>query len=100
MRKGGWLKLTQLFPLEQAQAIERPASLAEPAFCDIIFSPIQSLPSWEGLNELHADAPALAEVLNEENPWDAYEEAATQPSRRVGLSIYARGLSALVAGGG
>ena len=75
----GWLvKTYPAFSLEQAQAIERPASLAEPAFCDIIFSPIQSLPSWEGLNELHADAPALAEVLNEENPWDAYEEAATQ----------------------
>jgi uncharacterized protein YwqG len=27
---------------------------------------------------LHVDAPALAEVLNAENPWDAYEEAATQ----------------------
>ncbi|MBW3127266.1 DUF1963 domain-containing protein [Hymenobacter profundi] len=77
----GWLvKTYAAVSAEQAQVIERPASLDEPIFCDIGFTPIQSLPDWGGLNELAAgaDAVALAETLNAVDPWDAYDEAVTQ----------------------
>ncbi|WP_345048892.1 DUF1963 domain-containing protein, partial [Hymenobacter glaciei] len=77
----GWLvKTYPTTSLEQAQLIERPPALGKPAFCDIVFTSIQSLPDWGGINELlaGADATTLAEVLNAEDPWDAYDEAVTQ----------------------
>ena len=76
----GWLvKTYSTITPEQAQIIERPTSLDKPMFCDIIFTPIQSLPDWGGLNELPAgaDATILAKMLNTEDPWDAYDEAVT-----------------------
>lgn len=77
----GWLVKT--YPVvspEKAQVLVWPASLAAPTFREIAFSTVQTLPDWEGLDE-HREgltAATLAGVLNEEEPWEAFNEAVGQ----------------------
>jgi uncharacterized protein YwqG len=77
----GWLvKTYPAVSAERAQIIARPASLTEPVFCEIDFTPIQTLPGWDGIDDYPegATATALASVLNEEEPWEAYRQAVEQ----------------------
>ncbi|PHQ28678.1 DUF1963 domain-containing protein [Leeuwenhoekiella nanhaiensis] len=72
----GWL--VKIYPKVDQQKIEfisRPEELNQSPFCKIAFMPAQSLPNWEGIEVFKDEAVKLSCVLNEESPWNAYEDA-------------------------
>ncbi len=77
----GWLvKTYPTISPERAYFIARPASLIESVFCEIDFTPIQTLPDWDGIDDYPEGATAgmLASALHEEEPWEAYNQAVEQ----------------------
>ena len=77
----GWLvKTYPTILLERAHVIARPALLVEPVFCEIDFTPIQTLPDWDGIDDYPEGATAgtLASALQEEESWEAYNQAVEQ----------------------
>lgn len=71
----GWLvKIYGKVDKQNVQFISKPKTLEKSKFCKINFIPTQSLPDWEGI-DLHCyDASKLSCVLNEDEPWDSYEQ--------------------------
>jgi len=47
-------------------------------YCEIGFEKIKSLPDWEGLENHSANAQKLSCVLNEDEPWDSYDQIRTK----------------------
>ncbi|TNH02479.1 DUF1963 domain-containing protein [Testudinibacter sp. TR-2022] len=75
----GWLvKIYKTIEKENIEFIDKPNELGKSKYCEISFSPTKSLPDWEGI-DLHCHSAAkLSCVLNEDEPWDSYEQIVTK----------------------
>ena len=72
----GWLvKIYHKVDKQNIEFISRPEELVESPFCKIDFISDRSLPDWEGIDLFKAEAAKLSCVLNEESPWEAYENS-------------------------
>jgi len=85
---GQWLvKLYQAPSLEKMVEIRRSSDDEfAPKPCTLIPSSVDVLPDWDGLDSVSEEAGNLCSKLNDEDPWEEYEEAV----ERVGcLTDYA-----------
>lgn len=71
----GWLvKIYSSVQNEKLESIPKPGELEKSRYCEIIFKPTDTLPDWEGI-DLHCnDASKLSCVLNEDEPWESYQQ--------------------------
>lgn len=42
-------------------------------YCEVHFSPINSLPDWEGIDVYAPEITELAETINDDEPWEPYD---------------------------
>lgn len=56
--------------------IEKPENknFKKSKYCEIDLQPIKSLPNWEGIDKHDYNASKLSCILNEDQPWDAYQQ--------------------------
>lgn len=75
----GWfVKIYKSIEKEKIKFIDKPNKLEKSKYCEINFSSTKSLPDWEGI-DLHCnDAFKLSCVLNEDKPWDSYDQIVTK----------------------
>lgn len=75
--KGQWLvKLYKKPSIEKLVAINQDSDdKFSPTACKIIPSSVKILPDWEGLDSASSEASALCCKINDDAPWEAYEEA-------------------------
>lgn len=75
----GWLVKTysQIDPHAPSIA-EKPYTRRLVKFCNITFEKVKSLPDWEGIYNWNENAEKLAITINEDKPWEAYDEAVKQ----------------------
>ena len=75
----GWLvKIYKNIQKENIESIEKPKELEKSKYCEISYKPTQTLPDWEGI-DLHCNnASKLSCVLNEDEPWDSYDQIVTK----------------------
>lgn len=72
--ENGWLvKIYHKVDQHKIEFISRPEELTESPFCKIECIPTQSLPDWEGIDLYKNEALKLSCVLNDDSPWDIYE---------------------------
>ncbi|WP_010516934.1 DUF1963 domain-containing protein [Croceivirga radicis] len=75
----GWLvKIYGKVDKEQSEFIAKPKELEKSKFCEIKFKQTQTLPDWEGIDLFGKDASKLSCVLNEDEPWDSYDQIVTK----------------------
>lgn len=75
----GWLvKTYKQVDREKAEFIAKPEEIEKSKFCKIEFKPTQTLPDWEGIDLFGNDAFKLSCVLNEDEPWDSYDQIVTK----------------------
>lgn len=75
----GWLvKTYKQVDKEKAEFIAKPEEIEKSKFCKIEFKPTQTLPDWEGIDLFGNDASKLSCVLNEDEPWDSYDQIVTK----------------------
>lgn len=75
--KGQWLvKLYKEPSNEKLITITRNSEEEFPPVpCKVIASSVNVLPDWEGLDSASQEAGDLCSEINDDSPWDAYEEA-------------------------
>lgn len=75
----GWLvKIYEKTIKENIELIEKPNELEKSKYCEINFKSTKSLPDWEGINLHEKDASKLSCVLNEDEPWESYDQIVTK----------------------
>lgn len=75
----GWLvKMYKQVEKGKAEFIAKPEEIEKSKFCKIEFKPTQTLPDWEGIDLFGNDASKLSCVLNEDEPWDSYDQIVTK----------------------
>ena len=75
----GWLvKIYGKFDKEKSEFIPKPKDLEKSKFCKLEFKQTQTLPDWEGIDLFGNDASKLSCVLNEDEPWDSYDQIVTK----------------------
>ncbi|MEL1241326.1 YwqG family protein [Flavobacterium flavipallidum] len=75
----GWLvKTYKQVDKGKAEFVAKPEEIEKSKFCKIEFKPTQSLPDWEGIDLFGNDASKLSCVLNEDEPWDSYDQIVTK----------------------
>ena len=75
----GWLvKIYGKVDKESTEFIAKPIDLDKSKFCKLEFNPTQTLPDWEGIDLFGNDASKLSCVLNEDEPWDSYDQIVTK----------------------
>ena len=75
----GWLvKIYKKIQKENIEFIEKPSELEKSKYCDITFKLTKSLPDWEGINLHCNDASKLSCILNEDEPWESYDQIVTK----------------------
>lgn len=75
----GWLvKKYKQVEKGKAEFIAKPEEIEKSKFCKIEFKPTQTLPDWEGIDLFGNDASKLSCVLNEDEPWDSYDQIVTK----------------------
>nr|WP_299036296.1 YwqG family protein [uncultured Tenacibaculum sp.] len=75
----GWLvKTYKEVEKGKAEFIAKPEEIEKSKFCKIEFKPTQTLPDWEGIDLFGNDASKLSCVLNEDEPWDSYDQIVTK----------------------
>ena len=63
---------------ENIKLIDKPSELEKSKYCEIKFSSTKSLPDWEGI-DLHCNnASKLSCILDEDEPWDSYDQIVTK----------------------
>ena len=71
----GWLvKIYEQIDRENSLLLKRPSELEQTPYCEISFSSIKSLPDWEGIEIHDENASKLSCVLDEDEPWDSYDQ--------------------------
>lgn len=75
----GWLvKIYKKTEKENLEFIDKPSELKKSKYCGIIFNSTKSLPDWEGI-DLHCNnASKLSCDLNEDEPWESYDQIVTK----------------------
>ena len=72
--KDGWLvKIYEKGDKENAVTVAKPEELAGIPYCEMRFENVQSLPSWEGIDLYSKEAADLSCMLNDDQPWEAYD---------------------------
>ena len=75
----GWLvKIYGKVNKESVEFIGKPIDLDKSKFCKLEFKSTQTLPDWEGIDLFGNDASKLSCVLNEDEPWDSYDQIVTK----------------------
>lgn len=75
----GWLvKTYKQIDKGKTEFIPKPEEIEKSKFCKIEFKPTQTLPDWEGIDLFGNDASKLSCVLNEDEPWDSYDQIVTK----------------------
>lgn len=75
----GWLvKIYGKVKKESIEFIAKPIELDKSKFCKLEFKPTQTLPDWEGIDLFGNNASKLSCVLNEDEPWDSYDQIVTK----------------------
>ena len=71
----GWLvKIYKKIDKKKIKLIQKPSGLERSKYCEIEFKSTLSLPDWEGI-DLHCyNASKLSCVLNNDEPWDSYDQ--------------------------
>ncbi|UYQ94352.1 YwqG family protein [Chitinophaga horti] len=93
----GWLVKTysDIHPDKQVK-IDRPSVLPRAKYCDIHFQQTQTLPDWQSLDAFEPTASKLSCILDEDEPWAAYEattqELGGEPQYQSQLGGYAKWL--------
>jgi len=71
----GWLvKIYKKTKRENLELIEDPNELKKSKYCNINFKKIKSLPDWEGIDLYCNNASKLSCVLDEDEPWENYDQ--------------------------
>jgi len=75
----GWLlKIYKKTQKENIKFIEIPSELEKSKYCVITFKSTNTLPDWEGI-DLHCNnASKLSCVLDEDEPWEGYDQVVTK----------------------
>ncbi|MFN3195666.1 MAG: DUF1963 domain-containing protein [Chlorobiota bacterium] len=75
----GWLvKIYKNVIIENTEFIAKPQDLNESKFCKLEFKPTLTLPDWEGIDLIENDVSRLSCALNEDEPWDSYDQIVTK----------------------
>jgi uncharacterized protein YwqG len=75
----GWLvKIYKNLAKEKRIQIENPNQSEDQKYCEIRFKPSKSLPDWEGISLHGNNAAKLSCILNEDEPWNSYDETVTK----------------------
>lgn len=75
----GWLvKIYGKVNKEKIEFVAKPMDLDKSKFCKLGFKSTRTLPDWEGINLFENDALKLSCVLNEDAPWDSYDQIVTK----------------------
>lgn len=70
----GWLvKIYPKIDKNKLIRIENPLPESQVGYCEMEFSPIKSLPDWQGIDLYQETASKLSCVLNEDDPWEPYQ---------------------------
>lgn len=70
----GWhVKVYKKLQPEKMILLTSPAGLATNTFCKIEFKEVLSLPDWEGIDLYAPNASKLSCVLDEDQPWEHYQ---------------------------
>ena len=87
----GWLvKIYEKIDPKKLIKISSPLQSFQVTFCDIQFEPIKTLPDWEGISVHQPLASKLSCILNEDEPWEKYNEMV---KKLIGESSYQSQLS-------
>jgi len=71
----GWLvKIYSKVNKEIIEFVAKPNGIDKSKFCKLEFKPTKTLPDWEGIDLFRNDASKLSCVLNEDEPWDGYDQ--------------------------
>jgi len=82
--KDGWLvKIYENLKKDEIKAIPKPQELEKSKYCEIDFLESKSLPDWEGINRISDKASKLSCLLNEDEPWDTYDEISEKLTGKV-----------------
>ncbi len=75
--KGQWVVKLYKEPLIEKMAIINRSSNDEfaPTPCKVTISSVDVLPDWEGLDSASKEASSLCCTINDDSPWEEYEEA-------------------------
>jgi uncharacterized protein YwqG len=76
--EGWFVKIYNSIQKENIALSEKPKDLEKSKYCEISFKSTQTLPDWEGINLYCNNALKLSCVLNEDRPWDNYNQIATK----------------------
>jgi uncharacterized protein YwqG len=71
---GWYVKIYKELNTDKVITIEKPDELDSTKYCEVEFQAVKSLPDWEGLELYEPNASDLSCVLNEEEPWESYEQ--------------------------
>ncbi|MBC9795394.1 DUF1963 domain-containing protein [Sinomicrobium weinanense] len=75
----GWkVKIYPKVNPEHLKFIEKPETSYTSSYCGIAFKPTRTLPDWEGIDLHCPDASKLSCVLNENEPWEPYDQVVTK----------------------
>jgi len=75
----GWLvKVYSDTSKDKSEFLEKPAGLEKSKYCEVSFEPTKSLPRWEEIDRHGDQASKLSCVLNEGEPWGAYDSVVTK----------------------
>lgn len=75
----GWtVKTYEAIDPAKQLLIPRPLELPWAKYCPVSFTPIQSLPDWEGIDHYSSEASKLSCILNEDEPWGHYDEVSKE----------------------
>lgn len=70
----GWLvKIYETLNTDRLIKIDNPILQEEKPYCEVLFTPVKSLPDWEGIDLYEKNTLRISSLLNLENDWDGYE---------------------------
>lgn len=70
----GWLvKIYETLNTDRLIKIDNPILQEVKPYCEVLFTPVKSLPDWEGIDLYEKNTLRISSLLNLENDWDGYE---------------------------
>jgi uncharacterized protein YwqG len=82
----GWLvKTYENLDFEKMYPIETPTEIATATYCEVSFQTTPTLPDWEGIEQFSEKASQLSCVLNEDEPWESYQQIV---QKLIGEQVY------------
>ena len=75
----GWkLNLYETIDASKAIVFEKPITNGPAEYCQMKFQKIMSLPDWDGINSLSQEISDLCSDINDDEPWEAYDQAVAE----------------------